>query len=109
LLRRARLRALLLALGERRLGRPQDAKAPQKRAHGHEWPGDEARKTGAEQRSPEKDAARRCGDGVLVRLQWGGALLDERAFGKAPKNWDKNVTLISSISGFDPLPRTDQS
>ncbi len=22
----------------------------------------------------------------------------ERAFGKAPKNWDKNVTLISSIS-----------
>ena len=22
----------------------------------------------------------------------------ERAFGKAPKNWDKNVTLISSVS-----------
>jgi hypothetical protein len=33
----------------------------------------------------------------------------ERAFGKAPKNWDKNVTLISSISGFDPPSRTDQS
>jgi len=28
----------------------------------------------------------------------------ERAFGKAPKNWDENVTLISSIflRGMDP-------
>src|SRR5215218_2304967 len=50
LLRRARLRAVLLALGERRLCCAQYAKAPDKRTNRCQWPGDEARETGAQQR-----------------------------------------------------------
>ena len=45
-LRRARI---LFAVGERQAGCAHDAKAAEKGADRHEWPGDEARKTGAEQ------------------------------------------------------------
>src|SRR5918997_2945444 len=63
---RVRLRPVRLAIGERRPGRAQDAKAPEKRAHGHERPGDEAWEASPEHRHPEQGAARRGGDRVLV-------------------------------------------
>src|SRR5215212_3456279 len=48
-----RLRTVRPAVGERRSDRAKDAKAPEKSAHRRQWPGDQARKTGAEQRCPE--------------------------------------------------------
>jgi transposase len=35
---------------------------------------------------------------VALTPRYGRALKGERAFGKAPRNWGKNVTLISSIT-----------
>src|SRR5829696_3200911 len=104
LLRRTRLRPVLLAVGERRLGRAKDAKAPYKRANGHERPGDEARKASSEQRHPEQGAARRCSDGVLVRLQRGSALLDEgrhhpRDGGSRPRAAADDASAHTAVAG----------
>src|SRR5829696_2354026 len=76
-LRRARLRAVLLAVGEGRSDCAQDAQASEKGAHRRQGPGNQAREARAEQRHPEKGAARGGGDGVLVRLEGGCALLDD--------------------------------
>src|SRR5215211_4312111 len=122
LLRRARLRAVLLALGERRLCCAQYAKAPQERTNRCQWPGDEARETGAQQRRPEQDAARRGGDGVLVRLQRSSALLDEsghhpRDGGSRPRAAADNAGARPTVAGVHPplgshppaLPRSFQA
>src|SRR5215213_4502437 len=75
LLRRARLRPVRLAVGERRLDRTHDAKPPQERPYRRQRPGDEARETRAQHRCPEKGAARCHRDGVLVGPEGGSALL----------------------------------
>src|SRR5215204_4808869 len=62
------------SVGDRRANSAYYTQAPEKCAHGRQRPGDEARKAGAEQRRPEKGAARRRGQGVLVSLKRGRAL-----------------------------------
>jgi transposase len=39
-----------------------------------------------------------CGTNITLTRLYARAPRGERAFGKAPRNWDKNVTLIAAIS-----------
>ena len=39
-----------------------------------------------------------CGTNITLRRLYARAPRGERAFGKAPRNWDKNVTLITAMS-----------
>jgi transposase len=39
-----------------------------------------------------------CGTNITLRRLYARAPRGERAFGKAPRNWDKNVTLIAAMS-----------
>jgi hypothetical protein len=39
-----------------------------------------------------------CGTNVALAPLYARALKGQRAFGKAPRNWDKNITLIASLS-----------
>jgi len=38
-----------------------------------------------------------CGTNITLAPLYGWAPKGERAYGKAPRNWDKNVTLIASL------------
>jgi hypothetical protein len=38
-----------------------------------------------------------CGTNITLRRLYARAPRGERAFGKAPRNWDKNVTLIAEL------------
>src|SRR5829696_7270487 len=104
LLRRTRLRPVALACDRRLLCLSKDAKPPEKSAHGHERPGDEARKASSEQRHPEQGAARRSCQGVLVRLQGGSALLDEgghhpRDGGSRPRAAADDTSAHTAVAG----------
>ena len=39
-----------------------------------------------------------CSTNITLRRLYARAPRGERAFGKAPRNWDKNVTLIAAMS-----------
>lgn len=39
-----------------------------------------------------------CGTNITLRRLYARAPRGERAFGHAPRNWDKNVTLIAAMS-----------
>ena len=39
-----------------------------------------------------------CGTNITLRRLYARAPRGERAFGKAPRNWDKNITLIAAMS-----------
>jgi hypothetical protein len=39
-----------------------------------------------------------CGTNITLTRLYARAPRGERAFGKAPRNWDKNVTLIAAMS-----------
>jgi hypothetical protein len=38
-----------------------------------------------------------CGTNITLTRLYARAPRGERAFGKAPRNWDKNLTLIASM------------
>ena len=39
-----------------------------------------------------------CGTNITLTRLYARAPRGERAFGKAPRNWDKNITLIAAMS-----------
>jgi hypothetical protein len=42
-----------------------------------------------------------CGTNITLTRLYARAPRGERAFGKAPRNWDKNVTLIAAMSAAE--------